>query len=148
VRRHWPIPEGLRVLPDGSWQVGDQPVRHEPSLRYFKAHLSFDAAPAIVDGAQRVPLSLEGPPFEVLRLVVDESQGECRVALDDGSEEILADNALAMSRATGRFECAVRGGRATALLSRAAHQALLEAAVEDAGAFFLEAGPRRLRIRT
>lgn len=148
MTRRWPIPEGLRVLEDGSWRVGDQPVRHAASLRYLKAHLSLDEGPAIVDGEKRVPVSLEGPPFEVLRLVVDADRGEWRAALDDGSEEVLADDALGMSEATGRFECAVRGGRARALLSRGAHQALLEAIVEDDGAFFLKAGSRRIRVRT
>jgi len=144
----WPIPEGLHVLPNGSWQVGDQPVRHEASLRYLKAHLSFDDGAAVVDGDKRVPVVVEGPPFEVVRLDVDAGRGECRVALDDGSEETVADDALEMSDATGRFECAVRGGRAKAMLSRSAHQALLKAVVQEGGAFFLEAGPRRIRIRT
>jgi len=136
------------VLPDGSWRVGDEPVRHEASLRYFKAHLSLDDGPAIVAGGKRVAVIVEGPPFEVLRLVVDAKRGECRAALDDGSEEVVAEDALGMSPATGRFECAVRGGRATALLSRSAHQALMDAVVEEGGAFFLQAGPRRIRIRT
>lgn len=142
------IPEGLRVLPDGSWRVGGEPVRHPASLRYLKAHLSLDAEPAIVDGEKRVPVIVEGPPFEVVGLVMDVKRGECRAALDDGSEELLGDDALGMNPATGRFECVVRGGRATALLSRSAHQALLDAVVEEGGVFFLQAGPRRIRIRT
>lgn len=148
MTRAWPIPEGLRVLPNGSWQVGGQPVRHEASLRYLKAHLSFEDGPAVVDGDKRVPIAVEGPPFEVVRLDVDAGRGECRVLLDDGSQESLADGALGMSAATGRFECAVRGGRALAVLSRAAHQTLLEVVVQEGGVFFLEAGTRRIRIRT
>ena len=136
------------MLPDGSWRVGDEPVRHQASLRYLKAHLSLDDQPAIVQGGKRVPVILEGPPFEVVGLVLDAKRGECRVTLDDGSEEVVADDALGMSPATGRFECAVRGGRAMALLSRSAHQALLDAAMEEEGSFFLQAGARRIRIRT
>jgi hypothetical protein len=142
------IPEGLRVLPDGSWRIGDEPVRHPESLRFFKAHLDLDDGPAIVAGGRRVALLVEGPAFEAVRLVVDAERGECRVCLDDGSEEVVAEDALGMSPVTGRFECVVRGGRARALLSRGAHQALLDAAVEEGGAFYLQAGPRRLRIRT
>jgi hypothetical protein len=145
VRR---IPEGLRVLADGSWRVGDEPVRHPESLRYFKEHLDLEDPPAIVVDGKRVPVVVEGPAFEVLQLVVDGKRGECRVLIDDGAEELLADDTLGMSPATGRFECVVRGGRGRALLSRGAHQTLLDAAVEDGGAFYLQAGPRRIRIRT
>jgi hypothetical protein len=148
VTRFRSIPEGLRVLPDGSWRVGEEPVRHEATLRYLKAHLSLDGGPAIVDGVRRVPISLEGPPFEVTRLVVDPARGECRAVLDDGSEEVVAADALGMSATTGRFECAVHGGRARALLNRAAHQTLLDAVVEEGGAFYLQAGPGRIRVRT
>jgi hypothetical protein len=52
-----------------------------------------------------------------------------------------------MNEETGRFECLVRGGRARALLSRAAHERLLEKVEEEAGRFFLEVGSRRLWIR-
>jgi hypothetical protein len=142
------IPQGLRVLPDGSWRVGDEPVRHPASLRYLKAHLSLDDEPAIVAGGKRVPIVVEGPPFEVVGLVLDAKRGECRATLDDGSEEAVAEDALGMNPATGRFECVVRGGRATALLSRSAHQALLDAVLEEGGSFFLQAGARRIRIRT
>jgi hypothetical protein len=148
LTRLWPIPEGLRVLPDGSWRVGDEPVRHQATLRYLKAHLSLDDGPAIVDRGKRVPVTLEGPAFEITRLVVDPSRGECRAVLDDGSEEVLTGDALGMSATTGRFECAVRGGRARALLTRAAHQTLLDAVVEEGGAFFLQVGSGRIRVRT
>src|SRR5262245_42867297 len=72
------IPEGLRVMPDGSWRVGEEPVRHEASLRYFKAHLSFEDGPAIVAGGRRVPVAMEGPPFEVTRLFFDKKSGAWR----------------------------------------------------------------------
>jgi hypothetical protein len=39
----WPLPEGVRVLPDGTWCVGTLPVRHDRSLRYLKSRLVFDA---------------------------------------------------------------------------------------------------------
>src|SRR5215208_5863866 len=41
--RRWQIPEGLRVLPDGSWRVGELQVLHPPTLRYLKAHLVEEA---------------------------------------------------------------------------------------------------------
>ena len=50
-----------------------------------------------------------------------------------------------MNDETGRFECAVRGGRFRARLSRGAHQLLLDHVVEEDGAFFLRVGPRRIR---
>ena len=53
-----------------------------------------------------------------------------------------------MSEISGRFECLARGGRARAVFSRAAHQALLDHAIEQDGEFFLQAGERLIRIRT
>jgi hypothetical protein len=53
-----------------------------------------------------------------------------------------------MNEETGRFECAVRGGRFRARLSRAAHQLLLDNVIEDEGAFFLGVGARRIPLRT
>ena len=55
---------------------------------------------------------------------------------------------LHMNEDTGRFECAVRGGRFQARLSRAAHQVLLDHVVEEGGAFFLSVGERRIPLRT
>src|SRR3982751_4661308 len=60
--RHWQIPEGLRVLADGSWRVGELQVLHPPTLRYLKKHLVDEGgAPFVVDGAQRMPIQVEGP---------------------------------------------------------------------------------------
>ena len=70
------------------------------------------------------------------------------MVLDDGSQERVGDDAIGMNGATGRFECLVRGGRARALLSRSAHQTLLDHAEQEAGRFFLRAGPRLILIRT
>ena len=52
--------------------------------------------------------------------------------LDDGSEESLTE--VGMDAVSGRFYCAVRGGRARAVLSRAAHQALIEHVEQEDGA--------------
>src|SRR5688572_17941502 len=68
--RLWEVPEGLTVRPDGSWRVGEQHVIHPPTLRYLKSHLVFEEGAAfVVDGAQRMPIALDGPPFEVTGLV-------------------------------------------------------------------------------
>jgi hypothetical protein len=147
--RQWVIPEGLRVLPDGTWRVGDHQVLHPPTLRYLKAHLvSDEGGTFIVDGAQRMPIEVEGPPFEVTTLVRDEAAGTAAVVLDDGSTERVVDGALGMNAETGRFECRVRGGAFRARLSRAAHQMLLDNVVEEDSAFFLRVGPRRIALRT
>lgn len=141
------IPEGLRVLPDGSWRIGDTPVQHEVSLLFFKRHLSFDDAGAFIEEAgRRLPVTVEGPPLVVLRLDVDDAAGTARAVLDDGTVEPVED--LAMEPDSGRFECAARGGRARAQFSRAAHQALLEHAEEEDGRFYLRVGLSRLPIRT
>jgi hypothetical protein len=137
------------VLPDGSWRVGDFQVLHPPTLRYLKSHLIEDAGvPYVVDGAQRMPIQIEGPPFEVLTLVLDPSGDKAEAVLDDGSAETIGDTSLGMNEETGRFECAVRGGRFRGRLSRAAHQTLLDNIVEEQGAFFLHVGPRRIPLRT
>lgn len=147
--RRWEIPEGLRVLADGTWRVGDLQVIHPPTLRYLKSHLVEDGGvPFVVDGDQRMPIQVEGPPFEVVTLVLDEAEGTVVAALDDGSEEAVRDTSLGMNDESGRFECAVRGGRFRARLSRGAHQKLLDSLVEDEGAFFLAVGRRRIPLRT
>jgi hypothetical protein len=145
----FPIPEGLRICPDGSWRVGDLPVAHERGLRYLKERLVHEeAGDFVVDGPRRVPVAVEGPAFEVLSLRIDPSNGQARVELDDGSAEEVGDDALGMSEWTGRFECRVRGGCFSALLGRGPHQTLLEHVEEDGGRFFLRAGRRRIPVRT
>jgi hypothetical protein len=147
--RHWEIPEGLRVLPDGTWRVGDLQVIHPPTLRYLKAHLVEEQGmPLLVDGERRMPITVEGPPFTVTTLVLDPEQGTASVVLDDGSKERVSETSLGMNHETGRFECAVRGGRFRASLSRAAHQFLLDHVVEEDGAFLLRVGERRIPLRT
>jgi hypothetical protein len=149
VSRFWEIPEGLRVLPDGSWHVGELQVLHPPTLRYLKSHLvGEDEGEFVVDGVQRMPIHVEGPPFEVTRLVLDDDEQTATAVLDDGSTETLHDTSLGMNEDTGRFECAVRGGRFRARLGRAAHQALLDNVIEDEGTFFLRVGARRIPLRT
>lgn len=147
VARKVELPEGLRVDPNGTWWAGDLPVQHEVSLLFFKAHLVFEGEGAfVVDGERRMPVELKGPPFEVLRLEIDEARGQAFVVLDDGTRELLEDPA--MDEATGRFGCAARAGRTRALLSRGAHHALLDHAEEEDGEFYLRVGLRRLQIRT
>jgi len=143
------IPEGLRVLRDGTWQVGDEPVRHAPSLRYFKQKLSFgDQGAFVEDRGRRVEVAVEGPPFVATRIEFGET-GEIVAHLDDGSRELLeGDRALWIDPETGRFECRARGGHSRALLSRGAHQAVLERAEQEGGSFFLSVGGRRLKIAT
>lgn len=144
---YWPIPEGVRVLKDGGWSVGGFPVVHAPSLRHLKSRLVFEEEGAfVVDGAQRMPVVVEGPPLEVLSLVLDRAHGEARVLLDDGSEESLRE--AFMVGETGRLECPVRGGRARALFSRGAHQVLLEHFTEEDGRFYLRVGAGQVPIRT
>lgn len=146
--RFWEIPEGLTVRRDGSWRIGGLHVIHPATLRYLKSHLVFEAGGAfVVDGAQRMPVEVEGPPFEVVSLVIDGARGTARAVLDDGSEEIVREDSLGMDLRTGRFHCVVREGRAQAVLSRAAHQTLLAHVGQEGGQFFLQAGERRLPVR-
>jgi hypothetical protein len=129
--------------------VGGRPARHGATLRYLKAHLVPEGeGAAIVDGAQRMSIHLEGPPLQVVSLVVDARRGEVRAVVDDGLEELVKDDAIGMSKETGRFEFAARAGTVRALLSRSAHETLLAHAGEDAGAFHISAGERRISIRT
>jgi hypothetical protein len=149
VKRRWEIPQGLHVFPDGSWRVGGLHVIHPPSLRHFKSHLVHEAdGDFIVDGAQRLRVQVAGPAFQAVSLILEPEPGRARVALDDGSVEPVEDRSLGMNRESGRFECIVRGGAFTALLTRGAHQVLLEHLEEDGGRFFLRVGQRRIPVRT
>lgn len=143
------IPEGLRVLADGSWRVGDEPIRHRASLRYFKQKLVFEDDGAFVsDRGRRVAVVVEGPPFEAIRIEF-RRDGEVVAHLDDGTREVLeGERALWLDPETGRFVCRARGGRSRALLSRGAHQAVLDRAEQDSGRFYLNAGERRIPIGT
>lgn len=145
----WSAPEGVRVDPDGGWSVGEFAIAHLPSLRFLKSHLVFEEDGAfLVQGNRRLPVAIEGPAFEVVELRLDESAGEARARLDDGSEELLGPDSLATDPRTNRVECLVRGGRGRAVLSRGAHQTLLEHIEEQRGHFHLRVGRRRLPIRS
>jgi hypothetical protein len=136
------------VRPDGSWRVGELPVAHERSLRFFKAHLVLeDGGAFIVDRDRRIPVVLEGPPLEATTLVFDDARGELRARFDDGTEEPVGTS-LDMNAVTGRFEVAARGGRTRAVLSRAAHEALLERVEQENGTFYLLVGTTRVAVRT
>jgi hypothetical protein len=144
----WRLPEGVRVLANGSWQVGGLPILHAASLRQLKSQLVFEADGAFVDdGHQRLAVQIEGPPFEVVALRLDMATGEARAALDDGSDETVEAESLSMNPDTGRFESKARGGRARAVFSRPAHQTLIDNLEQDGGTFFLRVGPRRIPIR-
>jgi hypothetical protein len=145
----WEIPQGLRVHSDGTWRVGDSQVIHPPTLRYLKSHLVEDGGAAcVMDERGKMPIDVQGPPFEVMALVLDAAAGTASVVLDDGSKETVRDTSLRMNDETGQIECAVRDGRFQARLSRAAHQVLLEHVTEEDGAFFLQVGGRRIPLRT
>jgi hypothetical protein len=149
VTSFWEIPEGVRVLPDGAWRVGGFPIIHTPSLRHLKTRLVFDEGGAfIADGSQRMPVTVDGPPFEVLSLVLDGTKGEVHALLDDGTEEVVTAGSLSMNEESGRFECMARGGRCRAVFSRAAHQSLLDNLAEEEGRFFIRLGSSRIPIRT
>jgi hypothetical protein len=126
MSQFWTVPEGVRVQPDGAWTVGGLKVRHRASLRLL--------------------MQVEGPAFEVEDLRLDAVLGEACAVLDDGSEESLTE--VGMDPTSGRFYCAVRGGRARAVLSRAAHEALIEHVEQEGGHFFLSLGQKRLALRT
>ena len=144
---YWPIPEGVRVGKDGAWRVGGFPVVHEPSLRHLKSRLVFeDDGAYVVEGTQRMPVVVEGPPLEVLSVVLDPEHGEARVLLDDGTEEPLREACMVWE--TGRIECPARGGRCRAVFSRGAHQLLLSHFTEEDGRFFLQVGAGHVPIRT
>jgi hypothetical protein len=144
----WPAPEGVRVLPDGSWTVGEFRIVHLPSLRVLKERLVFeDEGAFLAEGERRLPVTVEGPAFEVVELRLDPEAAEARVILDDGSEEVVGPDSLGTDPDSGRVECLARGGRARAAFSRAAHQALLEHVEEANGRFYLRVGSRRLAIR-
>jgi hypothetical protein len=143
-------PEGVRVLPDGVWHVGEFAIVHEPSLRYLKARLVFEEQGAfLVDGSERLPVVVDGPAFEVTALEIDRERGEARVRLDDGSSERLLADSLSADERTGRVECLVRGGQARAVFTRAAHQTFLAHVEQDEdGRFYLRTGLRLLPVRT
>jgi hypothetical protein len=147
VTDYWPLPEGVRVQKDGGWRVGGFPVVHQPSLRHLKSRLVFeDEGAFVVDGAQRVPVVVEGPALEVLSVVLDAEHGGVRVLLDDGTEEPLREAYMVWE--TGRLECPVRGGRTRAVFSRGAHQAILDHFTEEDGRFYLQVGAGHIPIRT
>jgi hypothetical protein len=145
----WAAPEGVRVDPDGGWSVGEFAIVHAPSLRFLKARLVFEEGGAfLVEGERRLPVVVEGPAFVVTELRLDEHSGEARVLLDDGSEETLGPDSLSTDPRTNRVECLVRGGRGRAILSRGAHQTLLDHVEEQRGRFHLRVGGRRFPIRS
>ena len=136
------------MQPDGTWRVGGQPVAHASTLRYLKSHLVFeDEGVFVADAGKRMPVEVQGPVFQAVTLAVDAGAGKATVVLDDGSEEAVQEDSLGMDPDTGRFVCAVRGGRARAVLSRGAHQTLLDHVVDVGGRFFLQAGARRFAVR-
>ncbi len=101
----FPLPEGLRVCPDGSWRVGELPVVHPSGLRYLKERLRHEeAGDFVVEGGQRIPVAVAGPAFEVMSLELDAAHDRASVVLDDGTAEAIGDEALGMRADSGRFE--------------------------------------------
>jgi len=49
----WRLPEGVRVLADGSWRVGGFPILHAASLRHLKSRLVFEADQAFIEDGER-----------------------------------------------------------------------------------------------
>jgi hypothetical protein len=127
--------------------VGELPFSHPRRLRFLKERLTFeeDGTAAIVEGAQRVRVLVDGPPFQVDQIAFDTEAGEVRVRLDDGSEETLAEPVIRMNPDTGRLECAVKGGRTRAVFSDVAHEALLDHLEQD-GEFYVPLGHRRCKV--
>src|SRR5579859_1166233 len=126
IRRN-AIPEGVRILPDGSWRIGAIPLSHPRRLRQLKQRLEFaDGTAYLVDGERRLPVTLEGPPFQVDSIDFDAERGEVQVNLDDGTKELLRDPVIRMNPETGKFECAAKEGRTRAVFSRVAHDTLLQ----------------------
>ncbi len=106
----------MRVLANGSWQVGGLPILHAESLRLLKSQLVFEAEGAFVDdGPQRQAVEIGGPAFEVVALRLDATAGEARVILDAGSDERVEAESLSMNAENGHFESPARGGRARAV---------------------------------
>jgi hypothetical protein len=146
MAQFWKAPEGVRVAADGAWTVGGLPIRHAPALRELKSRLHFaDEGAYLLDGRVHLPVALEGPPFEVVRLRLDPDRGEGYAVLDDGTEEPL--QGLGIDETTGRLCCVVREGQARAILSRAAHQALMELVEVEDQQWFVAIGLRRLPVR-
>jgi hypothetical protein len=144
----WRLPEGVKVLADGSWRVGGFPILHAASLRHLKSRLVFDGDEAYIeDGRRRLPVEVLGPPFEVTVLRLERKEERAFVALDDGSEEAVDGGSLCMNAETGRFESTARSGRARAVFSRSAHQTLIDNLEEEGGSFFLRVGTRRIPVR-
>ena len=149
TNRVWQIPEGLKVLEDGTWMVGDLQVIHPPSLRFFKQNLVFDETGAfVVNGPQRTRVQVGGPAYVVVSIVLDRTRNVAHAVLDDGSDEVVDDETIGMNEVTGRFECVVKGGHARAVLSRSAHQTLIEHVEDRGGTFALRVGDRAISIRT
>jgi hypothetical protein len=145
----WAVPEGVRIDRRGEWSVGGFGIVHRPSLRYLKARLVFaDDGAWLVEGSRRLPVSIDGPAFEVTTLRFDSVAGRAWAVLDDGSEEEIAQDALSLNEQTSRVECLVRDGRARALLSRGAHQTLLSLVERDGDRFFVRVGLRQIPVRT
>ena len=83
----------------------------------------------------------------MVTLHLDTARGAARATLDDGSEEQVVADSLAMNPDTGRFEAKARSGRARAVFSRAAHQTLIDNLEQEGGTFFLRVGSERIPIR-
>ena len=91
----WPTPDGVRVGPDGDWNVGEFRIAHLPSLRFLKARLVFeDEGAFLVEGVPPPPRGRRGPGVRGHGAAARPVAGEARVLLDDGNEEVLGPDSL------------------------------------------------------
>ena len=105
------VPEGLSVRADGTWHVGEYPSLTSAACATSKRTSSSKRTGRSSWTARTASLwRSRVRPSRCSHLDVDHGKAEIRVALDDGSEELLTEGALGMDPVTGRLECRVRGG--------------------------------------
>jgi len=119
------VPE-LRLTRDGDWYVDGERIFHERTCTVLteNVHLLDDGRLASSIGRETVPIIVDDVGFFVL--AADVRADTLNVRLSDGSEELVS----ALRTNDGRLYAQVKGGRAWARFSRAAHQSV-EALVEE-----------------
>ena len=119
----WKLPR-FRIDRDGDWFHEGEEVSHEGILASLREGLQVDPAGHFLQiGPVRVPVEIEGAPFDVVRF---EADGEgWALWLGDGSREALDPESLALRQGDVPY-CRVRGGRFEARFSRAAAWQLLQ----------------------
>lgn len=107
----------------GGWTVDGERIDHERTVRVLteNVRLMDDGTFVTSIGRETAPCTVEDVGFFVR--AVEIAKDGLAVRLSDRSEEVLAKPELA-ERPDGRLYCRVKDGRAWALFSSAAHQAL------------------------